>query len=51
MGSPLEVNYAGLDVARYQRLTLDQCQVLHGASLDIMERIGLRFDDRKPLPC
>ena len=47
MGSPIRVNYSGLDVARYQRLTLDQCQALHEASLEIMERIGLRFDDEE----
>lgn len=47
MNPPLKVNYCGLDVAQFQRLTLDQCQALHEAGLEIMERIGLRFDDEE----
>jgi trimethylamine--corrinoid protein Co-methyltransferase len=45
MLQPLAVNTTTLDTTYFQRLTTEQCQTLHAASLEIMERVGLRFDD------
>lgn len=49
MSQPPQVNTQSLDGARFQRMTPDQCQALHAAGLEIMERIGLRFDDEEAL--
>ena len=45
MNSPLRTNRTRLEDVFYRRLTPDQCQTLHEASLEIMERIGMRFRD------
>lgn len=45
MNLPLRTNRTRLEDVFYRRLTPDQCQTLHEASLEIMERIGMRFRD------
>jgi len=49
MGSHLEVNRAKLESASYRRLTRSQCETLHDASMEIIESIGMRFDDAEAL--
>lgn len=45
----IEVNKTKLETSYYQRLSESQLEALHNASLEIMERTGVRFEDQEAI--
>ena len=45
----LDVNNTTLTTPFYRRLSEDQLQALHGATLEIMQRTGVRFDHQEAI--
>lgn len=49
MDSTLEVGASGLHTPLYRRLTDAQSLAIHNASLEVLERVGIRFHSRRAL--